>query len=111
MAFKQLKADSFEDETQVRFETAGQQIEGYYLGTVTFTSPKTGETYTKHRFRSDTGELISCLTTAVLSEDLARVPTNTMTRLTYNGMVKTKKGRSAKSFTIEVDSDNVLQAS
>lgn len=111
MAMKKLNPKASLDGNEIRVrltEEKGASIEGYYLGSETFEF--NGDELTKHRFKNDDGEVLSTIGSFVLNEDLKAVPRGTRTRVTYDGKVKTKKGRMAHAFTIETDDEDQLSA-
>jgi len=108
MAMKKLNRTAAVEETRFRFEKKGDALEGYYMGAETF--EHNGDSLTKHRFQTDDGEVVSTLGSYVLNQDLKGVGAGVRVRVTFDGKVKTKKGRTANAYTIEIDSDDVLSA-
>jgi hypothetical protein len=108
MAMKKLTRTAAVEETRFRFEKKGDALEGYYVGSETFNH--NGDELTKHRFKNDDGEIVSTLGSYVLNQDLKSVESGVRVRITFDGKVKTKKGRTANAYTIEVDADDRVSA-
>jgi hypothetical protein len=103
----QVVAKTVESE-KFKFEKAGQVLEGYLVGTeiINF-DDKDVPKYTIQTTDGNKGILASYQ----LKEGLEKLPMNTKVRITFNGKVKLKGGKTMNDFKIESDVTDVLKAS
>jgi hypothetical protein len=102
MAFKPVNEGNF---GRIQFANPGDSVTGYYLGSEEIEIK--GEPATRHNFKTTTG-IASCLGTKMLDEELEKVDTGVLARVTYQGKRKGKTGREYKAFLIEADADDRL---
>lgn len=105
MAFQRKSKNGF-DGDKYKFETAGQELLGYFLGTQEISIK--GKPVKRHSFKTASG-VVSTLGSTNLNEGLAECSPGLMTRVTFDGEVRTEKGNRFKKFTVDQDDEDILK--
>ncbi len=106
MAFKR-KTDTGSGD-QFKFETIGQKLTGYYLGSFDHDG-EYGPTK-KHVFKTQSGLKVVFGQTH-LTQLLDGEKAGTLMRVTFSSEKKAKKGNPMKMYDLDIDTDQVLDAS
>lgn len=90
-------------------ETAGESLEGYYLGMVDVKGQD--GTFTSYQIRREDDTVLG-VSGASLGGRMLQIPKGTLVRITYNGRIQNKSNpsRSFKDFHIQVAAGTVLLA-
>lgn len=104
MAFKR-KLDTGSGEG-FKFETIGQKLTGFYLGTFPFDG-SFGPTV-KHLFKTTNGKIVSVIGQKHLSGLLESETAGPLMQITYTADKKGKKGNPMKMYTVDIDTDQTV---